>query len=308
MPIAFRNLINIFSSVELMICAWMSSFTIIIVLDDKGGVGKSIITQAVYQLLLFFDFKVALGDTDTHNSTSAQTSEGAHMLDLRAKTSEGRLLRLLNSAFAKQIDHIVIDVGAREEAEIQALLPKLVEAAHKMGGRVVVVRPITLGSHNQRNAIRFMAVAEALRIPTVFVRNEGQGRRPEFFDRWIASESRANALARGAVETVLTDADVRYADEAVGLELSFADCALQDWTKLMPTEGMTDEQRKYAEQDVAHASSFFSDDVAAFLGEWLRINMRALGDAIEEAIATREALDAASGEGEQAQTRKAKRR
>ena len=305
---AMKALENMFSAVELVLYGWMSSFTIVVVLDDKGGVGKSLISQVAASLFEYFGFRIAIGDTDTNNSTSTQVLANSHVLDLNEKKSSGRLLRLMAGAAANEFDHVVIDVGAREEAEIKTLLPWLVQAARKLRGRVVVLRPITLGSHNQRNACNFLNIAEALQIPVVFVRNEGQGRQPEYFDRWLTTGVRSAALARGAVETMLSDADVRYADEAVGLGLSIAACALQDWSKLMPREGMSDEDRKIAEQDVADASDFFSDDVAAFLGEWLRVNMCSLGDAIEEAIVKREALDTATAQDEEPQPRKAKKK
>ncbi len=259
---------------------FLLSFIFLIVVDDKGGIGKSLIAQICGALLRHDDeFIVRMIDTDFSNSTTAQVVKDTKMLDLGEQVAKGILLTLLKAVQSKLVQHIVMDVGAREEQPVRGLLPWLVQLVRRLNGRIVIVRPITLGSHNQRSAAAFMDLAEQLHLPVMFVRNQGQGRHNQYFRRWIQSETRTKAIARGAVETVLEDANVLYADEATGFGLSIADCALQDFSKL-------------SDEDRAEAEAFFDDDVAAHLNEWLRSTITAFGAAVEEAIAKRDALDA----------------
>lgn len=267
----------------LILYEWMKTPIFVIVVDDKGGVGKSLIAQIFAELLRYKDGKyiVRLLDTDYSNSTTMQT-EGSEvkMIDLREKVAMGIIANVLREIDQKTISHVVMDVGAREESLIANLLPFIVPAVKKLGGEVVVVRPVTLGSHNQRSAAAFMDIAEKLGINVVFVRNEGQGRRSQYFDRWIKTETRTEALARGAVETVLEDANIFYADEATGFGITLADAALQDFSKIKD------------ETDRLEAEAFFNDDIAAFLTIWLRNSVLAFGAALDEAITKRKALEA----------------
>lgn len=293
-----------FSAVTIQLFAWLSTFTIFVVLDDKGGVGKSFIAQIIAAIVKYFEgHDVLMVDTDYSNSSTAQVEPSAKMLNLDEKAQMGVLINLVKKLASVEGLHAVIDAGARDEGKLRERLPWLTELARKAGGRVVVIRPITLGSHNQRNASSFMDIAQLLKIPTVFVCNEGQGRQPEYFDRWKSTETCRIALEKGAVQTVITDADVRYADEAVGLGLSMLDVAVADFSKLNFAEELApdadpetqqdfERRREEAALDRAAAIAFFTDDIVAFIAEWLRINIFNIGSAIQEAIERRAALDA----------------
>ena len=268
------------SSVELPTYEFLTTLVVIIVMDDKGGIGKSLLAQVLIALCRSqcdTEDEVMVIDSDSNNSSSYQIDPNAAMLDLK-RNREAPFLNAFNKVREGKCRHIVVDVGAREEHQMIAMLPWLLAIVAKLDGRVIVARPITLGSHNQRNARRFMDVADKLDIPTIFVENEGQGRESEYFYDWRNSQTYAEASALGAVHTQLLDFGVRHSDEAIGLGLSIADCAIRDFNRI------TDEEdRKYALE-------YFLDDICMMLNERLRMCMRAVGDASQEAVALRAAI------------------
>lgn len=302
--LGFRQ--DTFSAVTVSDFQWLTLFTLFIVLDDKGGVGKSFLAQVLAAIVRYFNgYTVRMIDTDFSNSSTAQIDGSTKMLNLEERLQTGILINLIRELASGTVSHAVMDVGAREEDKVRKLLPWLKTLVDKAGGRLVVVRPITLGSHNQRNAAAFMDPATELGIPVVFVCNEGQGRQPAYFDRWKSTETCRAALEKGAVQTFLTDADVRYVDEAVGLGLSMMDVASADFSKLAFNEVPDpaadpdarqefDERHAEAKIDLALAQEFFTDDVIAFVNEWLRFNIQNIGSAIQEAIDKRAEIDAAA--------------
>lgn len=291
------------SAVKIPLFSWLSTFIIFIVLDDKGGVGKSFISQTVAAIIRYFEtYRVAMIDTDYSNSSTAQIDSDARMLNLDEKVWMGILLKVVRDLASKTIHHAVIDAGARDESKVRKLLPWLNDLVRNAGGRIVVIRPITLRPHNQYNATQFMKTAEKLKIPTVFVCNEGQGRFPEYFDTWNATAALRDALRKGAVQTSITDADVRYVDGAIGFGLSMLDIAVGDFSKLdfnevldpdADEEVKSDFERRRAEAalDKKLATDFFTKDIIAFIAEWLRINIFHIGTAIDEAIIRRDQID-----------------
>lgn len=264
---------------------FMGKFIFLIVMDNKGGIGKSLISQIFANMLAFDEkYKVRMLDTDSSNSSTAQIDPEARMVLLNEKIGLGVVLRAFQEVADKLVNHIVMDVGAREEGAVKKHLPRWIQAITRLGGRVVVVRPITLGSHNQRNAADFMKFAVEHNIAVVFVRNEGQGRFPEYFDRWKKSETREKALEMGAVETYIEDADARYADEAIGYGISIADVATRDFSKIEKQE------------DREEAQKYFNEDIATFLNDWLRQSVLRFAAAVHEALAVVEARSTPVGD------------
>ncbi len=291
------------SAVKIPIFAWLTTFTVFIVLDDKGGVGKSFIAQVVAAIIRYFDkYDVGMIDTDYSNSSTAQIDQNTKMLNLDEKVWMGTMIKIVRDLASQKIHHAVLDAGARDERKIRKLLPGLNDLVRNAGGRIVVIRPITLGPHNQHNAATFMDIAQDLKIPTIFVCNEGQGRYPEYFDTWKSTDTLGNAFEKGAVQTSITDADVRYVDGAVGFGLSMMDVATADFSKLEFNEEMPsdadeearndfEQRRADAALDRTAAEELFTTDVIAFIAEWLRINIFNIGTAIEEAIKRRAQMD-----------------
>ncbi len=243
-------------------------------MDDKGGIGKSLLAQLLTALLRCNSDKdedVIVIDSDGENSSSYQIDPQARMLDLK-RNREGAFLSALKNVRDGLGRHIVVDIGAREEQPMIAMLPWLLSIVRRLGGRIIVARPITLGSHNQRNVRRFMTVADQLDIPVILVQNEGQGRDSEYFDDWRNSRTCAECFELGAVQTEMLNFGVRNSDEAIGFGLSLADCAVQNFAKIEDLE------------ERALAQHYFTDDICAMINERLRVCMRKLGDACQETV------------------------
>ena len=271
---------NDLSSVEIPDYDFLAALCVVIVMDDKGGLGKSLLAQIVAALLrssCSSESEVIMIDSDGNNSSSYQVDPNARMLDLK-NNKEAPFLQALRKVQEGSCRHIVVDIGAREERQMIAMLSWLLTVVGKQGGRVMVARPITLGSHNQRNARQFMNMADKLGIPTIFVQNHGQGRDPEYFYDWQNSQTYAEATELGAVHTEMPNFGVRHSDEAIGFGLSIADCAMGDFSKIED-----DEERRLA-------ANYFNNDVCIMLNERLRICMRTIGDAFQEAALKRDSI------------------
>ena len=265
---------NDLSSVDLPEYDFMAIFCLVIVMDDKGGIGKSLLAQLLTALLRCNcdrDEEVLVIDSDSENSSSYQIDPQARMLDLK-RNREGAFLSAFKGVRDGTCRHIVVDIGAREEQPVIAMLPWLLSIVRRLGGRIIVARPITLGSHNQRNARRFMDTADRLDIPVVLVQNEGQGRDGEYFEDWRNSRTCAECLEMGAAHTEMLDFGVRNSDEAIGFGLSLADCAVQNFSKIED------------EEERALAKRYFVDDICAMINERLRVCMRRIGDACQDTV------------------------
>ena len=265
---------NDVSSVDLPDYDFMAIFCLVIVMDDKGGIGKSLLAQLLTALLRCNCDKeedVLVIDSDSENSTSYQIDPQARMLDLK-RNREGAFLNAFKRVRDGTCRHIVVDVGAREEQPMTAMLPWLLSIVRRLGGRIIVARPITLGSHNQRNARRFMDTADHLDIPVILVQNEGQGRDGEYFEDWRNSRTCEQCLELGAAQTEMLDFGVRNSDEAIGFGLSLADCAVQNFEKIDDVE----------ERELAQ--NYFVDDICAMINERLRVCMRRIGDACQVTV------------------------
>jgi hypothetical protein len=243
-----------------------------VIVEGKGGVGKSLIAQVAAAMLRQGDrHRVGFLDTDTTNSSTFSIEEAAATAaDLSKTEVRGTLKNTLQALHDREFDHVIVDTGARDEKRLIEILPWLAKEVKASGAAMVVVRPITLSSHVQQNAVKFMSSAKELGIGCVFVRNLGQGRAPEFFSHWLGTEARLNALKNGAVEIELTDAGARWGDEASGVGLSLADCALGNFQKAGPYENV--------------ARKIFDADLRAWLSIWLSEQVDTFHGAFAEAL------------------------
>lgn len=253
---------------------------LILVIGGKGGIGKSLLSQIIAARLRAMFQQVFTVDTDHTNNTTRSIDPGAKMIDLWDVKARGGLSLVFDAMKKASNCAAVIDTAAQEDKLIDDVMDWMAERATAAGVTIIPVLPIVLSVHNQRKAIDFSITAERLSLPLVYVTNHGQGRKKEDFDRrWSKTRSRAEALARGATETVLLDAGARYADEAGGFGLSLADAAL----------GRFEKAGDKAEEA---AASFDENDRA-----WLNIALSETGAkvlaAASESIAKRRELDAA---------------
>ena len=247
------------------------------VLGGKGGIGKSLISQLISTKLGILKGRVLMVDTDHTNSSTKTVDPDATMVDLRDATARGGMMVALTKLAAGEYQSIVMDTGAQEDGFVAEWLPWLKKESASIGALLVPVLPITLSSHTQARALAFAGKATRLGLPTLLVKNLGQGRKPSDYAHWNATKSRANALAQGVGETDLPDLGARWTDEASGFGLSLADAAQGRFEK--------------AGNEADKARAIFTPDVQA----WLAIFVAEFGDAfiecLTQAIAKRIELD-----------------
>ena len=199
------------------------------IIESKGGVGKSITAQCLYEVLCLFngtENRVHVVETDTSNSSmkAVGLATGA-TIDTRDDTFQGGLLEIAHLLKMRSFDHAVLDSGARDEPLILPILPRLAQLMRDAGGALVMVRPITTShfvfSNAARAAIRFAKDP----IAVILTENWSQGRRPTDFDYWHSTTLHGQALSAGAVETHLDSFGVVIADNAANFRLSLRDIA-----------------------------------------------------------------------------------
>ncbi len=243
----------------------------VIVLEGKGGVGKTLLAMVVTAMMREYGKNVFILDTDTTNSSTFEMEPGTKMADFSKIEVRGILDRAIKMMSLGQFAHLVMDSGARDESAIEVYLPWFENKLRKIGVQLVIVRPITSASFVQRRASEFAERNPA--IPVVFACNLGQGRNKQMFERWHGSDIRAAALASGVVEFDFADAGVRWSDEANGLGLTLADVALANFSK--------------SPEGAEIAAAEFDDDTQAWIALWLSEAVEAVRDAIFAAIANR---------------------
>ena len=189
-------------------------------IEGKGGVGKTttsgLAVDAVSQ-----DGKrsVSIIDGDTTNSTMASMYDNVDLVDTSEEEAAGRISAHLKSSH----DFMVMNMGARSEAVfVSKILPRLLRGRKKIDVELVALRPITLSSFVQNNAVSFVERTAPLNVKTILIRNCSQGRTEDHFADWDRSPGRRRALDLGAREMNLSDAGVRWGDEVPAFGLSYS--------------------------------------------------------------------------------------
>lgn len=252
--------------------------SLIITLEGKGGVGKSMISQIAVETARGPDglAQVRVIDSDVNNSSMAQIYPDAAFAAIRdandAAEAVGTLLLAMRDIASGVVDSAIWDTAAGTEDIIRAkVLDQIVLRARKENVNIVVLRPITTSVLVQQSAIDFAAAARERGIAVVFVRNSGQGRADKYFADWHSHAERL-ALMPPAVEVVLPDLGCWVADEASALRLSLADIAQGRFDHLGP------QARTFAETK-------FTPGIQLFVADWLQMRCQEFGDAIAQAIA-----------------------
>lgn len=247
--------------------------TLIIVMEGKGGVGKSVTADATHHCFTSSGYTVASVDTDTTNSTMSTVHSSALLADTSEVGWQSTINVLINAMRAGAGPHIIVmDVGARDEVHVRPKLAFFVEKMAQIGGRVLVVRPVTTSSFAQRNAIDFADAEEHKRIATVFMQIRAQGRQEHHFARWSKTQALAAAKKAGACDTWIDDLGVEIADEAIGLGLSFGDLANRNFTKAGPE---AEEARQYFDDRKVDWVQCWLDDQKK---RWLPVFRQALAN------------------------------
>lgn len=243
------------------------------VLENKGGVGKSRIAEILTYTLSggeSRDRKVLVAESDSANRNMKMVG-ASEFLDLKVVEWTGQLEYIGERIAEGEYDHAVIDFGARDEPPIREFLPEYARYLAERGVRLVVVRPITLSTFVQNNAHSFVMRIKTHDMGVIAVRNLSQGRLLSLFSDWIAKKSRAAMLAKGVIEIDMEDAGPRWSDEAVGYGLSFSDVVFGRFGKIKN------------EEDRKDAIEVFKRPVQLFLARWLRKQAQTFGKALEDA-------------------------
>ena len=203
--------------------------SLVVVLDAKGGSGKSMIAQVCVHALGGRGHVECIS-TDTANSNLNQIGLATlPPVDLAEPENIGHLLALADRV-GKQTQFALVDTGARDEARLLPFLPGLAQRLKRNGAQLIVARPITTSHFCQANALN-----HSRQLPPatscIFVRNLGQGREESHFKRWKESTERAEALRSGVVETVIDSLGPLIADNATSFNLSLEDVAHGDFRR-----------------------------------------------------------------------------
>lgn len=244
-----------------------------LVLENKGGVGKSRIAEILYYTLTDGEDpakKVLVAETDSANRTMKMVGV-SEFIDLSLVEWTGKLEYIGERIAAGEFVHAVIDCGARDETSMRAFLPEYAQFLAMLGVRLVVVRPLTLSTFVQNNAYRFVTKVKTRDMSVIAVRNLSQGRTLAMFGSWLAKHARKQMLSAGVIEIDMQDAGPRWSDEAIGYGLSFADIVFGRYDKIKDDEDRND------------AIAVFERPIQLFLGRWLRAQAQTFGDALKAA-------------------------
>ena len=210
----------------------------LIAMEGKGGVGKSTVTNVAVSGFRRKNFKVRTIESDTTNSSMSMVFKDTTLMSVQRPDFRGVIAEAAEQLKDGVFDRVVIDLGARDEAEVKLYIPKLARMLAESGVDLVIVRPITTSHFVQNNAMAWVRETKGLPVKTVFVRNHGMGRSETEYAAWFKLNVRAAALASGVVEVGLEDVGARLADDCVSAGLSFSDLAYGDFSRssLSPDE------------------------------------------------------------------------
>lgn len=258
---------NILMNQKLLIC----------VVDAKGGSGKSFFTQIFVEAVRCDgDCRVYILDGDTSNSDTISIFQDAKLVSMSEPEAFGKFALAIKKMENGEADHVIFDAGARDEALLEEMMPRMQKAAKQIGATLLVVRPINLSSHTHRNASNFIqGFAHKNNVPVILCRSLAFSDRPSDFDHWHNSQTRQNALHNGAVELIFRNLGRRWSTEAGGFGLSLADVGRGDFTKL------TDPQ------EAQDAKAIFADDIQLWIAEWMSEAVDMIHQGISDALANR---------------------
>jgi len=204
----------------------ISAHIYVVVVEGKGGVGKSIDCMTFHHALSADGSRVAVLETDTTNSTMYSVGlASGDPISTRDETMLGGLLEGVARIADGEANHVVLDAGARDEAYLMPLLPKLAQRLQQVGGKLVVVRPLTTSHFVLSNAAECANTLKGSGISLIYSVGLWGGRTMKDYQGWIDSEDRQAALAAGAVEIAVNSIGTVVADNMVGFGLSIMDVA-----------------------------------------------------------------------------------
>ena len=252
----------------------------VVVLDHKGGIGKSVMVQIAYETLCIGEKgaqnKVLVLDADFVNKNLSRVGLADANDAVRAdkKDFEGFLFEAAEQMEYGLVQGVVIDSAAGGESYFYNHLPALAEYLKSFGARLIVIRPITTNPLNQDNCVAFgRSSAMTDDMGVVMVRNFGQGREPDDYAVWMESDERREMLAGGMVECDLESAGALCSDLAAACGISIADVARRTTAGL----GLTGRKLEIAEK-------YFTRRFQLFVARWMARQTITFERAFAEAV------------------------
>ncbi|WP_237479388.1 hypothetical protein [Lichenibacterium dinghuense] len=252
----------------------------VIVLDQKGGIGKSVMVQIAYETISIGEKgaknKVLVLDADFINKNLSRVGLSGADDAVRAdkKDLEGVLFEAAEQMELGLVHGVVVDSAAGSEHHFHQHLAPLAEHLKSFGARLIVIRPITTNPLNQDNCIDFgRSKAMTGDMGVVMVRNFGQGREPDDYTIWMESDERREMLAAGMVECDLESAGALCSDLAAACGVSIADIA----RKTIAGLGLTGRKHEIA-------TKYFTRRFQLFVARWMARQTITFESAFAEAI------------------------
>ncbi len=235
----------------------------VIVLEQKGGVGKSLLCSVVNETLKITATKpVHLIDADVVNRNLSRSglTQAGDALNAGRIDFEGFLFTAAERLSAGEIGGVVIDSAAGGEAHFRPHLAELAQALRNSSPsvRLVIVRPLTTSPLVHDNILDFGENFLTADMGILLARNLGQGRTREDYEEFDGSPEYREMRRLGMVECILESAGARYSDMITGFNKSFAEIALNEPDQL----GLQDRQLEIARK-------VFVPPVRMFLARWL---------------------------------------
>ena len=273
----------------------------VLLLDEKGGVGKSTLAQLVVQMLRRDHANVIVAETDTSNSSQTMIGS-ARILDARAAHGiEGELFSLAEEMASGAADAVVVDFGARDERASWDFLAGLANAVVACGGRLVIARPITVDAEVIDNAATFVETVATRDMHILLLRNLAMADGQRSFAKWEQSETRRALSDAGCIEVVIDNFDRSQAARARSLRLSIEEAAFAAFDVIKDRIGEPrSESESKAERDerlgreahqaqrmITDAKEFFSRPVQLRLLRLLLSNHNKIRDGLAKLICAR---------------------
>lgn len=247
----------------------------IIVVEGKGGVGKSTNGMTMHHALSADGSRVSVLETDTTNSTmySIGLATG-DPISTRDEAMLGGLLEGVALIAEGETDHVILDAGARDEAYLTPLLPKLAQRLRQIGGHLVIVRPLTTSHFVLTNAAECADILKGTGISLIYSIGLWGGRTLKDYQGWFDSDERKAALAAGAVEIETGSIGTVVADNMVGLGLSIMDVADRNFAKAGEHEAAA--RKVFTRPMILHCNEWLDEQVTRIRSGLIRALERPL--------------------------------
>lgn len=248
--------------------------TVILLMENKGGVGKSLMAELVSSALVGAEKIVARADTDSANASFTTIYPDARFVDLSESNVKagGELAAVILDSADAGAEYLIIDTGARDEARIKGLLDQVLGMVKDVA-KFVVFRPVNLNLQVHQNALDFTEkFAGDGRVSVVFALSVACGRKlVDFGDVWYPLQLREKVLQLNNVrEIIVEDMGPVFAEN-----LSMARLPLR-----AIVEGDLSTQPDMAPEIFARLAKIYDRSTRLSIGQWLKTHEARVLDAL----------------------------